>query len=161
MFPLRVRINCSRSLQVLLAALIGATAAHSHVSVRPRESTAGTSQQYTMRVPTEKNIATVRIEIEFPALAEISAVDEKPGWNLELKRDAAGKLVGAIWSGSSIAPREVAEFTFTARNPNEEAKLQWKAIQIYEDGSRSEWTGPAGSRTPASVTTIKQAAGNR
>lgn len=161
MLPLRVRINCSRSLQVLLAALIGAAAAHAHVSVRPRESTAGTSQQYTMRVPTEKNIATVRIEIQFPALAEISAVGEKPGWNLELKRDAAGKLVGAIWSGSSIAPREVAEFTFAARNPNEEAKLEWKAIQIYEDGSRSEWTGPAGSRTPASVTTIKQAAGNR
>ncbi len=81
---------------------------------------------------------------------------KKPGWKLELRKDTAGKLVGAVWSGSKIGPREVAEFTFTARNPNEETKLEWKVVQVYEDGSRSEWTGPAGSRTPASVTTIKK-----
>ncbi|MCZ2078644.1 MAG: DUF1775 domain-containing protein [Bryobacterales bacterium] len=147
--------------QILLAALTTATVAHAHVTIRPRESAAGVSQQYTMRVPTEKAIATVRIELEFPALADISAVDEKPGWKLELRRDAAGKLVGATWTGSKIGPREVEEFTFTARNPNEETRLEWKAIQIYEDGSRSEWTGPAGSRTPASVTGIKKALDDR
>lgn len=160
MFPSTIAIKPSRASRLLLATLI-ATAAHAHVGIRPRESTAGMNQQYTMRVPTEKSIATVRIEIEFPGLAEISAVDEKPGWKLELRKDAAGKLVGAVWSGSKIGPREVAEFTFTARNPNEETKLKWKAIQIYEDGSRSEWTGPVGSRTPASVTTVKKAAGHQ
>ena len=143
--------------KVLVTALVATTVVHAHVSVRPRESTAGASQPYTMRVPTEKSVATVRIEIEFPSLAEVAKVDEKPGWKLELKRSAAGKLVGAIWSGSSIAPREVAEFMFTATNPSEEGKLEWKVIQVYEDGSQSEWTGPAGSRSPASVTTIKKA----
>ena len=154
MFPTRIHVNASK---ILLAVLFATAAAHGHVSVRPRESIAGASQKYTMRVPTEKGVATVRIEVEFPSLAEIAEVDEKPGWKLELKRDAAGKLIGASWRGSSIAPREVTEFTFTATNPNEETKLEWKAIQIYEDGSRSEWTGPTGSRTPASVTLIKKA----
>ena len=150
------RIPFNRS-KVLVTALVATTVMHAHVTVRPRESTAGASQQYTMRVPTERSVATVRIEIEFPALAEVTKVDEKPGWKLELKRTDAGKLVGAIWSGSSIAPREVAEFTFTATNPAEEGKLDWNVVQIYEDGSRSEWTGPAGSRSPASVTTIRKA----
>ena len=108
-----------------------------------------------MRVPDEKNIPTVRMEAEFPAAAEVISVDAKEGWKIELKKDPAGKIVGAIWSGGSIAPRDIAEFGFQARNPNEETKLVWKVIQIYEDGTKSEWTGPAGSRGPAPVTQVK------
>ena len=78
----------------------------------------------------------------------------KPGWKIEPKKDVSGKIIGAIWSGSTIAPREVAEFGFSARNPNEDTKLVWKVIQIYEDGSKSEWTGGGGSRSPAPVTTV-------
>ena len=150
-----------------LASIIGVSAvaltvgmAYAHVSVRPRESVVGASQKYTMRVPTEKAIPTVRIEIEFPAGADITSVDEAAGWTLEVKKDASGKSVSAVWSGSSIAPKQVAEFTFVARNPRDETKLAWKVIQTYEDGSRSEWTGAPGSRTPASVTTVKIAPAN-
>lgn len=108
-----------------------------------------------MRVPTEKAIPTVRIELEVPAGVEISAVDDIAGWKVELRKDSAGKIVGIVWSGSSIAPRQAAQFTFTAQNPAEETAIAWKVLQMYEDGTRSEWTGPQGSRTPASVTTIK------
>ena len=134
--------------------------AYGHVSVRPRESVVGVSQKYTMRVPTEKTIPTVRIEIEFPADADITSVDEAAGWKLEVKKDASGRSLSAVWSGSSIAPKQVAEFTFVARNPREETKLAWKVIQTYEDGTKSEWTGLQGSRTPASVTTVKSAPAN-
>jgi uncharacterized protein YcnI len=125
-----------------------------HVVVQPKQSAAGATEKYTVRVPNERAVATVRLEIEFPAAAEISAVDEIPGWKLELKKNASGRITGATWSDARLAPREVVEFTFTARNPAREAKLAWSAIQVYEDGSRSEWTGVEGSRTPASVTTI-------
>ena len=139
-----------------LPILVAYTAAncYAHVVVQPRESSTGATQTYTMRVPNERSVATVRLEIDFPTAVEISAVDEKPGWKLELKKNASGKISGAIWSGARLAPREVAEFTFTARNPASETKLAWNVIQVYEDDSRSEWTGPEGSRTPASVTTI-------
>jgi len=143
---------------VFAAAFMTVTIAYAHVVVRPKESVAGASEKYTMRVPTERNSATVRIEVEFPTAVEISAVDQKAGWNVEQRKDASGKIVSAIWSGSSIAPREVNEFSFAARNPSEETELVWKVIQVYADGSRSEWTGPAGSRTPASVTAVKKAA---
>jgi hypothetical protein len=79
----------------------------------------------------------------------------KPGWNIEYKKDSSGRIAGAILSGSTIPPREVAEFSFRARNPREETRLVWNVIQIYEDGSRSEWIGPAGSRSPAPATLVK------
>lgn len=52
---------------VLFAIGITATAALAHVIVPPRESAVGASQTYTVRVPAERNTATVRIEAEFPA----------------------------------------------------------------------------------------------
>lgn len=143
-------------LGVLLPVLsLVATMASAHVVVLPRETTVGTTQKYTMRVPTEKAVSTVRIEAEFPSAVEITSIEEKAGWKIELKKDSSGKIVGATWSGSTIAPHDVAEFGFSARNPEQETELVWKIVQIYEDGTRSEWTGPRGSRTPASITAVK------
>ena len=135
--------------------ILAVSAARAHVTVQPKESTAGTTQKYTMRVPNEKSVPNVRVEAEFPAGAEIMSVDEKAGWTIELKKDSAGRITGAVWSGASLAPRDIVEFGISAKNPNEETKLVWKVVQVYEDGSRSEWTGPQGSRGPAPVTQIK------
>jgi uncharacterized protein YcnI len=153
--PMRLKGNMPKSSWLVIAIALGITAAQAHVAVLPRESIAGATEKYTMRVPDEKNIPTVRMEAEFPPAAEVISVDAREGWKIELNKDSSGKIIGAIWSGGSIAPREIAEFGFQARNPNAEAKLVWKVVQIYEDGSKSEWTGPAGSRNPASVTQVK------
>ena len=133
-----------------------AATAFAHVTVQPRQSAAGTSEKYTMRVPTERATPTVRVEIEFPAEVTVLRFEPKPGWTIEEKKDAAGKIVAAILSGGSIGPRESSQFVFEARNPSQAAKLSWKVVQIYEDGTRSEWTGPEGSRSPASTTCYEQ-----
>ena len=135
--------------------MLAISAAQAHVTVQPRESTAGAVQKYTMRVPNERNVPNVRIEAEFPAAVEIISVDEKAGWTIGLKKDSSGKITAAVWSGASIAPRDLVEFGISARNPNDVTKLIWKVVQIYEDGTRSEWTGPEGSRGLAPVTQIK------
>jgi uncharacterized protein YcnI len=145
----------SESSRLLLSIALSAIVAQAHVAVLPRESAAGATQKYTMRVPDEKNIPTVRMEAEFPAAVEVISVDPKEGWTIEIKKNSSGKIVGAIWSGGSIAPNDIAEFGFQVRNPNEEAKLIWNVIQVYADGTKSEWTGPAGSRSPAPVTQVK------
>lgn len=129
--------------------------AQAHVGVQPRVSVAGEMQKYTIRVPNEKNVANNRIEAEFPQNVEILSLEEKPGWKIEAKKDSAGKITGAVWSGSGLGPRDIGEFSVSARNPKEETKLVWKVVQIYEDGSRSEWTGPQGGRGPAPVTQVK------
>ena len=139
----------------LLLFVLAAATAWAHVGILPRESTAGATQKYTMRVPTEKTVPTVRIEAEFPAEVIVSSLEEKEGWKIEPKKDGAGKITGAVWSGGSIAPKDIGQFGFEARNPVAETKLVWKVVQIYEDGSKSEWTGPQGTRSPAPVTTIR------
>ena len=142
------------ALAAVLAVTIGT--AYGHVTIQPKQSIAGATVKYTMRVPTEKFVPTVRVEVEFPASLNVSSFESKAGWKIEEKKDAAGRLVGAILTGS-IAPGESSTFDFMARNPAEESKLSWKVIQIYQDGSKSEWTGAEGSRTPAPVVELKKA----
>jgi uncharacterized protein YcnI len=88
----------------------------------------------------------------------IVSVAPAPGWNIEEKKDKSGKTTAVFWGGGSIPFAEYREFMLQAKNPSTETTVQWKVIQLYEDGTRSEWTGPESSRTPASVTTIKAAA---
>lgn len=145
----------TRRCTIPMLGLLIVVTAQAHVTVQPRESVAGETQKYTMRVPNEKSVPNVRIEAEFPSGLEILSLEEKAGWKIDVKKDSAGKIIGAIWSGSSLAPRDIGEFGISARNPSEETKLVWKVVQVYEDGSRAEWTGPQGSRGPAPVTQIK------
>lgn len=128
--------------------------AYAHVTIQPKQSTAGANETYTMRVPTEKFVPTVRIEVEFPPNLTVASIEPKPGWTIEQRRDPDGRVVGAVFTGS-IPPGESAQFNFMAKNPKDAGKVSFKAIQIYEDGTRSEWTGAEGTRTPAPVVGLK------
>jgi hypothetical protein len=81
----------------------------------------------------------------------------KPGWKIDFKKDDKGNIVGATWTGK-IQPYEFVEFGMLAINPKQGANLTWKFIQYYDDGSKEEFVGPAGSRLPAPVVTLKAAA---
>ena len=145
------------SFVVVIATSVFAMSAFGHVRITPRESAAGATERYTMRVPTEQQSSTVRIELAVPAAVTVMSFTAAPGWKIEEKKDGQGKIIGAVWSGGSIPFAEYKEFTFDAKNPSTEMKLEWKVIQIYEDGTRSEWTGPEGSRSPSPVTIVKPA----
>ncbi|MBX5445260.1 YcnI family protein [Sphaerobacter sp.] len=147
--------------RTVVAAVIGVTmllvmtgVASAHVTVWPREATAGSFEKYTVRVPTEKDIPTVKVELIFPQGLRVSSFQPKPGWTYEVQRDAAGNITGVIWSGGSIGPGEFDEFAFVAANPQEPGELVFVAHQTYADGSVVSWEGPPGSENPASVTTI-------
>jgi len=153
-----MRVDKRVSVLAVGITVLMAVSAFAHVRVLPRESTPGTTERYTMRVPTERQSSTVRTELEVPKAVTIVSIAPASGWKIEERNDAQGKIVGIVWSGGSIPFAEYREFIFEAKNPPTETKLEWKVIQIYEDGTRSEWTGPETSRSPASVTTIKGAA---
>jgi hypothetical protein len=65
--------------------------------------------------------------------------------------------VGAVWTGS-LPPERFIEFPFVAVNPKEDAQLVWLAYQTYSSNERVEWTGPADSQRPASITAIGSSA---
>ena len=146
-----------RVLAIAAAAALSATAAFAHISVSPRQATTGAEQKYVVRAPNERDTATVVVTGEFPPEVVVSAVEPVAGWKVETKRNETGRIVGATWTGS-IAPRAVAEFGLIAKNPASPTTLSWKFVQRYADGVTMEWTGPAGSRTPAAVVQVTAAA---
>ena len=144
-----------RKAAVMLTFLLVPAQAMGHVTVWPQQSLPGAYEKYAVRVPNEKLVATVRIEASFPPEVRVMSFQEVPGWTIEPKRDASGRIVGATWLGS-LPPERFVEFPLIAANPKDGiVDLTWSFLQIYADGSRVEWTGAPGSKSPASVVTLR------
>ena len=132
--------------------------ASGHIRIYPTDSTHGAREKYTMRVPNEKQVATIRVEGEFPQALNVYDFEFKPGWKIDFKKNDKGKIIGATWTGKMM-PYEFVEFGMLGINPKEGTELVWKFVQYYDDGTKEEFTGPAGSRLPSPVVTLKAAAG--
>jgi|SRR5437870_12487259 len=150
----------TRIIAYTVAALFVATAAQAHVSVQPRESKAGATEKYTVRVPTEGKVATTSVEVEIPQGVTVNSVEPADGVTSEMKREG-GLVVSITWT-VTIDPGQNRQFVFVAKNPSDAAEIVWKAHQRYTDGTSSEWVGAAGTRQPAAVTKLTAAtAGGR
>jgi uncharacterized protein YcnI len=135
---------------VLVVALTGSVVS-AHVTVAPRESQAGAEQRYTVRVPTEGQVATTSMELEVPPDMTIIEVVPGDGYTFETRREGA-RIVAITWT-REIPPKQTAEFAFLARNPKA-AQIMWKAHQRFADGTSADWVGVEGDRRPASVTRL-------
>lgn len=138
-----------------VSALLVAVAAEAHVSVRPRESKAGATEKYTVRVPTEGKIATTSVEVEIPEGVTVNSVEPADAVTSEMKREG-GRVVSITWT-VTIDPGQNRELVFVAKNPTDATEIVWKAHQRYADGTSSEWVGAAGTRQPAPVTKLTAA----
>ncbi|MCA1644832.1 MAG: DUF1775 domain-containing protein [Chloroflexi bacterium] len=127
-----------------------------HVEVVPAESGAGETQRYGIRVPSEKPVATIRVEVQFPSTVRVLDFENSAGWQLTFQTDAAGRPVDALWTDGSIAPNQFAEFGLRVRNPDSEADLQWTVIQTYQDGTEVQWVGPPAAEFPAATSRIRR-----
>lgn len=144
------------STKLALAALLIAVtpaAAFAHVTVLPKASTAGAWEKYDIRVPNEKQVATTSVEVRFPAGLRVVSFEEKPGWTVEVLRNSAGAIEGARWSGH-LPPERFVELGVVAVNPDGGSELVWTARQNYTDGTSVDWSGAAGSKTPAPRVTL-------
>jgi YD repeat-containing protein len=135
-------------------ALLLPAAARGHAVVHPAAAPPGAYQRYVLTVPTERDVPTTRIEIRFPEAVRVVSFSDVPGWTLEVVRDDAGRVVGAIWTGT-LPPERFVELPFVAVNPDEEATLAWPVTQTYAGGEVVEWAGPEESDTPVSVTRVR------
>ena len=140
-----------RSLPMFALAIFLPTLALAHVTVRPRESAPGAEEKYTVRVPTEGAVATVKLELEIPEGVTVIDVPHPEGATHEVRK-VNGHITAIVWS-KGIKPKEVAEFTFTARNPKTGEQIAWKAHQHFADGTSADWVGLPEKR-PASVTKL-------
>lgn len=151
--------------RVLVVSVFGAAAmalglpgrVWAHVEVVPATSRPGVVERYGIRVPTEKPIPTVRVEVEFPAGLRVADIEASPGWQLSVQTESGGRPIGAVWEGGSIAAGQVAEFGLRAQNPERDADLRWSVIQTYADGSEVQWIGPPNAEFPAATTRVSGA----
>ena len=143
-----------RTRAIAACLLLAASVVEAHVTVLPRESHAGMEQRYTIRVPTEGQIATTSVELEVPAGLTVTEVVTGEGYTFDARREG-GRIVAITWK-REIPPKQTAEFAFVAKNPNA-PQVAWKARQRFADGSSADWVGVDGDRRPASVTRLSAA----
>lgn len=135
---------------VAMCAVVMPAVVQGHVSIWPRQSAAGATEKYTVRVPTEGKVMTVGADMEAPAGVVIETVAMPAGWTYELKRKD-DHIVGISWK-MDIKPGEFAEFSFVARNPRNQEQLVWTLRQRFADGTVTDFTkGPNGIRPTAIV----------
>ncbi len=148
--------SASRRTPVILAllAMIVPAIALAHAVVYPKTSRPGAYEKYVLRVPNERDVPTIRVEIHFPDSVRVVSFGEVAGWNLQVLTDSAKRITGAVWTG--VLPKErFVEFPFVAVNPKASSSLSWPTIQTYQGGERVEWTSPdTASKTPVSSTVI-------
>lgn len=136
--------------------LLFAAVASAHVTVAPTESSTGAWETYTLKVPSEKDVATIQVDLRIPAGAEFKQYEATPGWDVTID----GNKVSWIANGEGIQKGQFQRFYFTAKNPDTAGDIAWDAYQHYADGSLVQWSGEAGTDTPHSITSIVQATGS-
>ncbi|SDN01260.1 Uncharacterized protein YcnI [Fictibacillus solisalsi] len=136
--------------------------ASAHVVVFPQQTTQGTYEKFSVRVPNEKDIPTVKIKVEIPKNVEISRFQPMPGWKYTVEKDSTDLIKSVTWTaeGKGLSSTEFTEFNMQGKVGEKANKMVWKAYQTYKDGSTVAWEGPESSDTPASVTEVMKGNGD-
>jgi uncharacterized protein YcnI len=143
----------ARAVALLLAILVVPSIVFAHAVVFPKTSAPGAYEKYVLRVPNERDVPTIKVEIRFPESLRVVSFGEVAGWKLQVLADSTQRVTGAVWTG--VLPKErFVEFPFVAVNPKDSASVTWPTYQTYEGGERVDWTGPDSSFTPVSSTLI-------
>ena len=151
---MRFKLHALPAIVVLAgASAVTARPARTHAVVYPKASAPGAYEKYVLRVPNEKGVATLRIEIRFPSEIRVVSFADVTGWQLQTITDSAGRITGAVWTGT-LPPERFIELPFVAVNPKSSATIAWPVFQTYADNDRVEWTGPESDNHPASSTEI-------
>ena len=129
--------------------------AEAHVVVEPAESAAGTTQLYTLAVPTESSSDTVRVEAQFPRPLLVLQLGAPPGWQVTPEKDSAGRILGAVWDGGRTPIGQLVQLSVLAQNPEQSSSLSWAVIQTYADGTEAQWIGPSTSQFPAALSRVR------
>jgi uncharacterized protein YcnI len=122
--------------------LAGAAVASAHVEVLPTTATVNESTQFTVRVPTERDVPTTGVQVLFPAQITVySFAEPPPGWRMTPLRRPDGRYRGVVYSGGTIPVGRYADFNMLG-TPFSAGQALWPSRQTYADGQVKPWTGP-------------------
>lgn len=153
-----------------LAAACATTPAAAHVTLAERQAQAGGYSRLTLQVPHGcAGRPTTGLAVELPpGLASVKPMP-KPGWTLVIEREPLAtpltlhgrpvteRVRRVRWEGGPLANEHFDEFVLMVRLPDAPGALPLRALQHC--GAESvDWSGAAGSETPAPVLQVLPAA---
>lgn len=137
-------------LAVATACLAVASSASAHVVVLPSVVSLNTSTEFTLQVPTERNLPTVAVRVMFPAQVTVYSFRVPPaGFTVAPILAPNQSIIGAVFRGTiPVGQYQTFKFLGTAFSTG---ATTWDAYQTYADGKVKPWTGapePAGAVSP-------------
>jgi uncharacterized protein YcnI len=106
-------------------------------------------------------VTTTQIELTPPAGFAIDSFVAAPGWKRATDQSGTGEDVAirkVTWTGGSVPTGEAAILHFVG-DVGSAQDYAFKVRQTYSDGSVVDWSGAAGSETPAPVIEAKTSLG--
>ena len=129
------------ALAAMVTSLAVAAPAAAHVEVLPAQVEQGKALELTVRVPTERNLPTTAVHVQFPSQVTVYSFGEPPrGWTVKPELANDGRLRGVTFQGGTIPVGRYADFTMLA-TPFQTGTVLWKVLQTYQDGQVKPWTG--------------------
>jgi uncharacterized protein YcnI len=133
---------------VAAAALIIAAPASAHVVVLPSVAPEGTPTEFTLQVPTERNLPTTSVRVMFPPQVSVYSFQVPPaGFTVTPILAKNQSIIGAVFRGT-IPTGNYQTFHFLG-TPFSTGRTRWPAYQTYADGLIKPWNGPV--EAPGSV----------
>jgi uncharacterized protein YcnI len=144
-------------------ALAVAASASAHAHVSPPVVQAGTSNQFTLVVPTEKEGATTtKVELTVPKGFAAGSFEVPPApWKLQVRKTGTGDeaiVQKMTWSGGATPTDYAAVFRFQGSSKDSKT-FAFPVRQTYSDGSVVDWSGPESSDEPAPLVQVKSSLG--
>ncbi|HVZ43782.1 MAG TPA: YcnI family protein [Ramlibacter sp.] len=127
---------------ILIALATMACAAHAHVTLEYEVAAAGASYKATFRVGHGCGASpTKQIAVTIPDGVKGAHPMPKPGWTLELRKDA-DRVARVVWTAKTredmLPSTQYDEFVLVARMPDQAGSLYWPVSQVCEEG-RADW----------------------
>jgi hypothetical protein len=111
------------------------------VVVVPSIAPEGTPTEFTLQVPTERNLPTTAVRVMFPPQVSVYSFQvPPPGFTVTPILAKNQSIIGAVFRGT-IPVGQYQAFHFLG-TPFASGQTLWPAYQTYADGLIKPWNGP-------------------
>lgn len=136
----------------VLAVVAAPTAAAAHTGFEPATAAPGSIVTLTLNVEHERSgVGFGRVELFMPDTATVPVVDTPAvaGWSATTRPATADTPASVIWTGGPATDDLALPLTIGPL-PESPGRLQFKALQTYDDGEVARWIAewPAGAAEP-------------
>lgn len=138
----RARGAVALAVLAALVALLAAAPASAHIDILPARAVQNQAEEFTVRVPVERNVPTVAVSVDFPEEILVYSFGPAPdGWTIEPRLADDGLFAGVDFVGGEIPLNGYLDFTFLG-TPFESGTALFPARQRYADAQVKPWTDP-------------------